>query len=280
MSQAPSYGATNHYYVSDSSTRTNATEEQPLLGRDTKPPISKRFSDHLNANISESRADLLLLLAYIVTGLLDGCAVKVWGAFGSMQTGNTVYLGLGLAHPDADNKWIKSLMSICCFCFGSFCFAGFTRMFGPKRRWVLCLSFAIQLSLIITSAIIITTYDSEGDELDWHIMVPLALVAFQAAGQAMASRALHYNSLTSVVLTSIYCDLFADPRLLAGITQHKERNRRALAPLLLLAGAVIGGVWSRTAFGMAGAVWTAAALKAVLLIAYLVWPAEATADAD
>jgi len=104
--------------------------------------------------------------------------------------------------------------------------------------------------------------------------VPLALVAFQSSGQAVTSRALGYNSLTSVVLTSIYCDLFSDPLLMAGPTRNSERNRRAAAPLLLLAGAVLGGVWAHSSVGLAGALWTAAALKMCIILAFSLWKAE------
>lgn len=117
--------------------------------------------------------------------------------------------------------------------------------------------------------------DSRGaGELRWEVLVPLALVAFQSSGQAVTSRALQYNSLTSVVLTSIYCDLFSDPLLVAGLTQNAERNRRAAAPLLLLAGAIFGGLWAHSSVGLAGALWTAAALKIVIMAAFFLWRAE------
>jgi hypothetical protein len=107
-----------------------------------------------------------------------------------------------------------------------------------------------------------------------YIGLPIALIAFQAAGQAVTSRVLQFNGLTSVVLTSIYCDLFSDPSLLVGFQANPERNRRAAAPILLLFGAVMGGLWAHSSVGLAGALWTAVALKTLVVAAWMLWAAE------
>ncbi|KAL2410304.1 hypothetical protein ABEF95_003102 [Exophiala dermatitidis] len=249
-------------------------ENDALLGKRRAPASWDGFRQYMLDDIDRRWADLLLLMSYVITGLLDSSAVFIWGSFVSMQTGNTVYLGLGLVEPTKGTRWIRSLTSIGFFCMGSFCFSRFHRHFSPKRRWVLVTSFAVQL-LLVTAAAVIVMIDSEsGSDLRWEVLVPLALVAFQSSGQAVTSRALGYNSLTSVVLTSIYCDLFSDPLLLAGIMQNPERNRRASAPALLLMGAIFGGMWAHSPIGLAGALWTAAALKFVIMLAFSLWRKE------
>lgn len=67
-------------------------EEQPLLRNNniTKPPsrgLVEKCRKNMNAEINRSWADLVLLLCYVVTGLLDSSSTQVWGAFVSMQTG-------------------------------------------------------------------------------------------------------------------------------------------------------------------------------------------------
>lgn len=136
---------------------------------------------------------------------------------------------------------------------------------------MLCASFAAQTVLTVAAACIVT-FKLIDDESGWSALFPLMLVAFQSCGQAVASRALRYNSLTSVVLTSIYCDLFSDQDLFA--LNNADRNRRAAAPVLLLAGAVAGGVFAHSSVGIQGALWTAAAIKAGMVVLWLVWPAE------
>jgi hypothetical protein len=120
----------------------------------------------------------------------------------------------------------------------------------PSRRWVLCTSFLVQMSFVMIAAAILTWFPKSSNETHWTVLVPIALVAFQSCGQAVVSRALKYNSLTSVVLTSIYLDLFSDVELFA--VRNVERNRRVGAPLLLLVGAVLGGLLMHSSVGAAG----------------------------
>jgi hypothetical protein len=184
-----------------------------------------------------------------------------------------VYLGLGLIAPHEGIRWIKAGTSIASFCFGSFVFARFHRYFSPRKRWVLIASYTFQLLFIVVAALIVTFGHQSSEGLHWQVLVPIAVVAFQSSGQAVTSRALQYAGLTSVVLTSNYCDLFSDPKLFA--LSNVERNRRIAAPLLLLFGACLGGVWAHSGVGLAGALWTAVALKALAVIAWVFWKAEA-----
>lgn len=126
--------------------------------------------------------------------------------------------------------------------------------------------------LIVLAALIVTLGNHSSEGLHWQVLVPLAAVAFQSSGQAVSSRALQYAGLTSVVLTSNYCDLFSDAKLFA--VSNVERNRRVAAPLLLLFGACLGGVWAHTSIGLAGALWTAVVLKTIAIVAWVFWKAE------
>ncbi|KAK2074460.1 hypothetical protein P8C59_008667 [Phyllachora maydis] len=216
-------------------------EELPLL-RDRQRNIGlvTRARRHFMQDVSRSRADVVLLFCYTITGLLDASSVSIWGAFVSMQTGNTVYIGLGLAAPSESTRWIKSLTSLASFCAGSFLFSSLHGRFSPAQRWVVCASSLVQALLILGAAVTVTLLPKPGvgDEIGWHVLVPIALVALQSCGQAVTSRALKYNSLTSVVLTSIYCDLFSDAKLFA--LDNVDRNRRLSAPVLLVLGAFSG----------------------------------------
>ncbi|KAH6628141.1 hypothetical protein F5144DRAFT_578097 [Chaetomium tenue] len=252
------------------------SEHTPLLSPSVPKPrqLRARWHQHLAAKVSRSWADCILILCYLITGLLDSASISVWGSFVSMQTGNTVYLGLGLAAPSASTRWIKSAVSISAFCVGSFLFSRFHRRFTPTRRWVLAVSFTAQACLTTVAAGLVTSAGPPPDpeNLGWPVLVPIALVAFQSCGQAVVSRALDYNALTSVVLTSVYCDLFSDARLFK--LGNVQRNRRSAAPLFLLVGAFLGGHFADSSWGVAGALWAASILKFALVVVWLVWPAE------
>jgi hypothetical protein len=280
---------------------------KPSNQQDVKPPLKARLHEHFMADISKSWADIALLGCYIITGLLDSSSVFIWGSFVSMQTGkrkrnpenpappytpsqthqnqtsnltqkagNTVYLGLGLVAPNDNDRWQRSGISIVFFCLGSLFFSAYHRTLSPRKRWVLVSSHTLQLLLITIAALMVTLGPATSKETPFNLFIgaPIALIAFQAAGQAVTSRVLQYNGLTSVVLTSIYCDLFSDPGLVAGLRANPERNRRAAAPVLLLFGAVLGGIWAHSAVGLAGALWTAVALKTLVVFAWVMWAAE------
>ncbi|GAB7324113.1 hypothetical protein MBLNU13_g07497t2 [Cladosporium sp. NU13] len=252
---------------------------KPSQNDSTGSSIVARLHKHFTADISKSWADIALLGCYVITGLLDSSSVFIWGSFVSMQTGNTVYLGLGVVAPNDNDRWMRSGISILFFCLGSLFFSLYHRRLSPRKRWVLVSSHVIQLLLIIAAASMVTFGPPTSKESPFSIYIaaPIALIAFQAAGQAVTSRVLQYNGLTSVVLTSIYCDLFSDPSLLAGFQANPERNRRAAAPVLLLFGAILGGLWAHSSVGLAGALWTAVALKSLVVITWMLWAADTKA---
>lgn len=211
----------------------------------------------------------------VMIGVSMDFVIRKQGLKTDRSLGNTVYLGLGIVAPSESIRWIKALTSITSFCVGSFFFARFHRFLGGRKRWVLVSSYALQLLLIVAAALVVTYGHDESDDkerLHWQVLVPLGAVAFQSSGQAVTSRVLQYSGLTSVVLTSNYCDLFSDPNLLS--LKNVERNRRIAAPVLLLVGAMFGGLWAHSSIGLAGALWTAAVLKAAVVIAWMVWSAD------
>jgi uncharacterized membrane protein YoaK (UPF0700 family) len=269
-----------------------ANETSPLLGHGSEeahsPRRLQRLRAHLKTEINPQRADLLLLLCYTITGLLDSSAVFIWGSFVSMQTGNTVYLGLGVSGLDESGRsqrWLKSLISIASFCVGSFLFAllHHSKFFfrSPRQRGALVFSFLLQMTCVTAAATIVTLEKQrKSDPLSWKIAVPLALVAFQSSGQAVTSRVVGYSSLTSVVLTSIYCDLFSYPALALTTTattgdgKRADEWRRLGAVLALFGGILLGGLWAKSEVGLKGALWTAVLLKGGIAGAWLVWKGE------
>ncbi|RAL12009.1 YoaK family protein [Aspergillus homomorphus CBS 101889] len=268
-----------------------AHERDSLLGRNRNAPTGAsttttpwrltQLKTHLHQPVSRRYTDLILLICYIITGLLDSSAVFIWGSFVSMQTGNTVYAGLGLlagVDQASGDRSLKALISITSFCGGSFFFACLHRHLfgGPRVRGALALSFALQTLCIAVAAVITGVYrPPRGAGLGWTTAVPLALVAFQGSGQAVASRVLQFSALTSVVLTSIYCDLFSAPVLGASsVAGNPDEWRRLGAVLALVVGVVMGGFWAKSEVGLQGALWTAVGLKAGITVTWLWWREE------
>lgn len=113
----------------------------------------------------------------------------------------------------------------------------------------------------------------------WLDLIPISLLSFQAAGKVVASRVLQYNALPSVVLTILYNDLVSDPGLLTGgLMGNVGRNRRLGGLVSYVGGAVAGGAIVKSSAGFSGLLWTAAALKLVITLSWLLWRAEANKE--
>ena len=73
----------------------------------------------------------------------------------------------------------------------------------------------------------------------WLDILPICLLSFQAAGKLVASKMLEMNALPTVVLTTLYHDLFTDPAFFsAGLMGNVGRNRRLGALVFYFGGAV------------------------------------------
>lgn len=86
MAPPNGYGALSN---STASNRPDAhgpiDEEQALLG----PPVPKSgWRMTMMVDVNRDRADVVLLMCYIITGLLDSASISTWGSFVSMQTGS------------------------------------------------------------------------------------------------------------------------------------------------------------------------------------------------
>ncbi|KAL1305249.1 hypothetical protein AAFC00_002164 [Neodothiora populina] len=264
--------------------RTNSNLE--ALGQNsdstTTRRIGRNIKSHLIQDLSESWGDSVLILSCFVTGLLDSAVFNVWSCFVSMQTGNTIYVGLGVSSQPKSSpyRWAKSLTSIIFFVFGAFFFSRTMRALGPMKRYTVVLSFVFQALLTFIPAALVQSGfvpQDAGDAIpdDWIVLLPLALLAWQSAGQIVMSRILGVGEITTVVLTSAYCDLFFDDKVLsAPLTENVKRNRRVASVVLLLLGAVAGGFLTRRG-DIALALWVAGAIKVLIAAVWMGWRGKA-----
>lgn len=87
--------------------------------------------------------------------------------------------------------------------------------------------------------------------------------------QIATSRLLGFNEMPVNVLTSTYCDLMGDFKLLA--LNNVKENRRVLAVVLLLIGAIVSGWLMRSSGGLESVLWILAAIKLLTGVAMFVW---------
>ncbi|KAL9612491.1 MAG: hypothetical protein Q9167_002922 [Letrouitia subvulpina] len=198
-----------------------------------------------------------------------------------MQTGNTIFVGLGGSQGAEASKpygWAKSLTSIFFFFLGCFLWSRFSRLLGPQQRRTLVWSFFLQTLAMFLVAGLVAGGAINGarstipNDIDWLQEIPVAILSFQAAGQLAGSRALNLSEIPTVVVTSLIYDFGSDPGLRKPLTQNVKRNRRGLAFLGILVGAVVGGWVSRETDRMESALWIAAAVKMLVTVSLVVWP--------
>lgn len=195
------------------------------------------------------------------------------------ETGNTVFIALGVSgQPEYPAfLWAKSLIALSIFLSSNVFFIHLSRALNPLRRSTLILSFGLQTAaLIVAAAVVQAGIVSPKPEdprapIEWNQIIPISFLAFQAAGQIVASRLLAFDEIPTVVLTTLLCDLLVDTNLYTRPwSANPKRNRRIAAFLALFMGAMTAGGLSKTT-AVASSLWFAATLKGSITLSWFVW---------
>ncbi|EAW11691.1 YoaK family protein [Aspergillus clavatus NRRL 1] len=241
-------------------------------------PKKKTLSSFFSSDINVKHAEILLYACCLSSGLVDSTIYNAYNTFVSMQTGNTIFVGLGASNQNArPYGWARSLTSIGCFVIGCFLFARLNRLLGAKRRGTLVLSFFLQVVLIIITAALVQSgviagipqHPSAASEVQWSQEAPIVLLSIQSAGQIVASRALGFNEIPTVVITSLLCDLVSDPKLF--LIRNEKRDRRVVAFVLTLIGAIAGGWITKATADISPVLWLGAGIKMAISICWMFW---------
>ena len=186
------------------------------------------------------------------------------------------------------HAWLATLVSIITFLIGAMATFHASKCLTPKgctsnRLWT-CSLFAIQGLFIWVAAAIATpdniiaknpagtsfhTPEPEWVKHDIRIVSLLPLLGWQAGMQIAVSRLLGYNELPVNVVTSTYCDLMGDFKLLA--TNNVKRNRRAASVLLLFIGSIMAAWLMRSRGGLESVLWVAGAVKVLAGVGLFIW---------
>ena len=222
-------------------------------------------------------------------------------------------LGLGgLPKASHGQQYYKSLTAIGSFCLGALFFSalhryptGLSEQPSSRRRWIFVVSFSLQTAFMIIPSILVTlnlvsnqpfvpgsfssgsnTNGTTGTLTNFLDLCPVALLSFQAAGQTTLSRLLAVLDMPTIVLSALYFDFTADLYSLRQAwrkssslwefvsVQQKRQGQRLLCIIALFTGGITGGEMYKSSAGMAGALWTAAGLKMLIVMGWLFWPEE------
>lgn len=224
---------------------------------------------------------------YIVTRLR--MVDVVMKSYTNNDTGNTVILGLSTAGlPDMPHAWLATLVSIITFLLGAMATFHVSKYLTPNgvtsnRLWTSSL-FTLQGLFIFIAAALATpdnlipqnpagtsfhTPEPTWVKHDIRIVSLLPLLGWQAGMQIAASRLLGFNELPVNVVTSTYCDLMGDFKLLA--TNNVKRNRRAASVILLFIGSITSAWLMRSRGGLESVLWVAGAIKVLAGLGLFIW---------
>ncbi|KAI0004394.1 hypothetical protein F4779DRAFT_621449 [Xylariaceae sp. FL0662B] len=240
--------------------------------------MRSNLSTHLKQDISRRHSDVVLLICSFISGLCDSGAFNAWSCFVSMQTGNTIFLGLGASGLPVTKSygWLSSLVAIITFLMGCILFSS-TGSYRRRSRGILSVSFFLQAAFLTIAAVLVQTRVvpgmAEGTN-SMRMLLPIGFLGFQGGGQVWTSESLGFKEIPTTVLTSIYFGLAADSGFLQGLKENPSRNRRLLAVSAHLLGAISGGWLSRSRVGIPAVFFTAAGLKYAISAAWLCWAAD------
>jgi hypothetical protein len=226
-----------------------------------------------------------------MTGFIDSIsftAIFVWCGF---QTGNFIQLSLALARLFADPRAQRdmtfhradqqALTSLISFNLGAFIGRIGDKM-GPMTRLWLALGTFIQALFTMIASITIwksgqgSIAETRGDPA-WTNLLSFVCVVFMSASlglQGIMGKRLNTQFTTTIVLTTVWCELMADPKL---FSPHAvvTRDHKLIAAASLFVGGFIGRALVDQ-IGAAGTLGIGTGIRVIIALGWIFVPAKPT----
>ncbi|KAJ6119764.1 hypothetical protein N7523_004044 [Penicillium sp. IBT 18751x] len=237
---------------------------RPALGRSHKS--RSRLWLYLTDDVRE---DILLeselLLLSFATGIQDAAAWPDYTCFASNQTGNTLFLAIGLAGLAGNAYSFPNIgMSLGAFVAGGLVMGQIGNYFGARKRLWLLTTSLIQTAMVYAAAAIQYSVPLHRDGP--MALAVIFLLAFSSGGQVAMSRSLKITEITTAMATAAYVDFVVDPGLIR--LNNRPRNRRGLFLAMLTAGC-FAGAFAQRAVNSTLALILCAIGKSIVTLAFL-----------
>ncbi|KAI0746588.1 hypothetical protein C8Q80DRAFT_1176063 [Daedaleopsis nitida] len=249
-------------------------------------------TSHLMGDVDPMQSTFPLAAYCFMTGFIDSVsfsAIFVWCGF---QTGNSVQLALALARlfsgppGQRDTSFHladqQALTSVITFILGASLGRIGDRM-GPKTRAWLCLGTMIQA--LFTMAAALTAWKSgqgsvaetRGDPA-WTNTLTFVAVGFMSASlglQGIMGKRVNTQFATTIVLTTVWCELMADPNLFKLRQSVISRDHKLIAIVALFLGGFVGRAIIDAA-GAAATLGVGTGMRVLIALWWLFVPGKAT----
>lgn len=254
-------------------------------GGDGDGSIVAKLKTYMLAEVDGEQSTAPLTAYCFMTGFIDSVtfsAIFVWCAF---QTGNSVQLALALArlfNGQHDRTFHiadrQALCSVLTFIFGAF-IGRLGDKLGCKTRLWLTLGTFIQ-TLFTAAAAIAIWQSHQGSVADvranpaWTNVASFVCVGFMSASmglQGIMGKRVNTQFTTTVVLTTTWCELMADPKLFDIRRIVISRDHKILAIVSLFLGGFIGRVLIDIV-GSAGTLGIGAGIRLIISVWWVFVP--------
>lgn len=179
-----------------------------------------------------------LLALTFVTGIVDAVSFLALGqVFAAMQTGNVIFLGLGVAGA-AEAPVVAPLVALVAFVGGGSAAALLARRQPPRAGHGLGAALAIEVSLLALAAVIAVAVDVEAGELSAYSLI--ALLSLTMGLRNTMVRGFGGPNLATTVLNLTLTAITASSPL--GVASSSDLTQRAAGFVAILAGAAAGAL--------------------------------------
>ena len=215
-----------------------------------------------------SLARTLLVLTF-VTGVIDAvCFLGLGQTFAAMQTGNVIFLGLGLSGY-AGAPLVAPLVSLVAFIAGGGAALLARRVGATSGPRAIRVAIVIEVMLLAGAAILAAALDPVPEEAAAYAVI--AVLAFAMGLRNTIVRQEGEANLTTIVLNLTLVGTSVHPAL--SPARGGEIAERAAAIAAIVAGALVGALLLQTSAALALA--TAAAVTGATGLALTLAPARA-----
>jgi uncharacterized membrane protein YoaK (UPF0700 family) len=212
-----------------------------------------------------------LLVLTFVTGILDAVAFLALGnVFVAMQTGNVIFLGIGLGGA-AGAPVLAPLIALAAFIAGGCAAALFVRPLAPGHPAGLVSAMAVEVALLAFAALLAALGDVQPGALLAYLLIALLAVAMGLRNTI--ARRIGDPSLATTVL-NLTITAFASHAPIA-LASRGELETRGAAIGAILAGALCGALLLKASLALTIAV--AAAVVLLAAVSFLRAPAAEAA---
>jgi len=242
------------------------------------------------ADVNPIKSTVPLAAFCFMTGFIDAVcftAVFVWAGF---QTGNTVQLSLAIArlfagppgHRDktfhiSDQQALTSLLT-----FNAGAFVGrLGDWMGPMSRAWLMLGTFIQALFTMAAAVAVWQSGQISVATDrydpaWTNALTFVAIGFMSASvglQGIMGKRVNTQFSTTVVLTTVWCELMADPKLFKLNRYIISRDHKVIAIFALFLGGFVGRALIDQ-IGSAGTLGIGTGIRVVIAVWWLFVPGK------